>query len=73
MIKVTGEPKLEAIPEKITTIAQAVGLPEKGKTLVEQFNAELLAVPTSPINKSSLFNEPWRDTTDGCGAKNSSR
>ncbi|MEQ5205296.1 ABC transporter substrate-binding protein, partial [Providencia rettgeri] len=55
VIKVTGKPKLEAIPEKITTIAQAVGLPEKGKILVEQFNAELLAIPTSPLNKKVVF------------------
>ncbi|WP_272533219.1 heme/hemin ABC transporter substrate-binding protein [Providencia sp. PROV212] len=55
VIKVTGKPKLEAIPEKITTIAQAVRLPEKGKILVEQFNAELLAIPTSPLNKKVVF------------------
>ena len=55
VIKVTGKPKLEAIPEKITTIAQAVGLPENGEKLVEKFNTELLAVPTSPLNKKVIF------------------
>lgn len=55
IIKVTGKPSLEAIPEKITTIAAAVGKPEQGEQLVEKFNQSLSQVNTSPIDKKVLF------------------
>lgn len=47
----TGKPALEAIPEKITTVANAVGKTEQGKRLVEQFNQQIAKVNTSPIDK----------------------
>lgn len=55
IIKITGKPALEAIPEKISTIANAVGKPEQGKQLVEKFNQQLAHVNTSPIDKKVLF------------------
>ncbi|AFH95682.1 TPA: hemin ABC transporter substrate-binding protein [Providencia stuartii] len=55
VIKVTGKPALEAIPEKITTVANAVGKTEQGKRLVEQFNQQIAKVNTSPIDKKILF------------------
>ncbi|EML1935069.1 hemin ABC transporter substrate-binding protein [Providencia vermicola] len=55
IIKVTGKPALEAIPEKITTVANAVGKTEQGQQLVEQFNQQVAAVNTSPIDKKVLF------------------
>ncbi|WP_272525295.1 heme/hemin ABC transporter substrate-binding protein [Providencia sp. PROV196] len=55
IIKVTGKPSLEAIPEKITTIANVVGKTEQGKQLVNQFNQQLSQVNTAPIDKKVLF------------------
>ncbi|EMI5489601.1 hemin ABC transporter substrate-binding protein [Providencia stuartii] len=55
IIKVTGKPSLEAVPEKITTIANAVGKVEQGKQLTEKFNQQLAKVNTSPIDKKVLF------------------
>lgn len=55
VIKVTGKPALEAIPEKITTVANAVGKTQQGQQLVEQFNQELAKVNTTPIDKKVLF------------------
>ena len=55
IIKVTGKPALEAIPEKITTIADAVGKQEQGQELVTRFNQELAKVSTTPIDKKVLF------------------
>ncbi|QCJ69557.1 hemin ABC transporter substrate-binding protein [Providencia heimbachae] len=55
IIKVTGKPALEAIPEKITTVANAVGKKEQGQALVKQFNQELAKVNTAPIDKKVLF------------------
>ncbi|HEC8329826.1 MULTISPECIES: heme/hemin ABC transporter substrate-binding protein [Providencia] len=55
IIKVTGKPSLEAIPEKITTIATAVNKPEQGKQLVDKFNQSLSQVNTAPIDKKVLF------------------
>lgn len=55
VIKVTGKPALEAIPEKITTVANAVGKTEQGKRLVEQFNQQIAKVNTLPIDKKILF------------------
>lgn len=55
IIKVTGKPSLEAIPEKISTIASAVGKTEQGDQLIKQFNEQLAKVNTSPIDKKVLF------------------
>lgn len=55
VIKVTGRPALEAIPEKITTVANAVGKTQQGQQLVEQFSQELAKVDSNPINKKVLF------------------
>nr|WP_282557700.1 hemin ABC transporter substrate-binding protein [Providencia burhodogranariea] len=55
IIKVTGKPSLEAIPEKISTIANAVGKTEQGDQLIKQFNEQLAKVNTTPIDKKVLF------------------
>lgn len=55
VIKVTGKQSLEAIPEKITTIAKTVGKTEQGNLLIEQFNEQLAKVDTSPLDKKVLF------------------
>ncbi|MGG4609715.1 heme/hemin ABC transporter substrate-binding protein [Providencia sp. Me31A] len=55
IIKVLGKPSVEAIPEKIATIANAVNKQEQGKQLVEKFNQALSQVDTTPIDKKVLF------------------
>lgn len=55
IIKVTGKPALEAIPQKIATIAAALGVVEQGETLITIFNQELAKVNQQPIDKKILF------------------
>lgn len=55
VIKVTGVPTLKAIPDKISTIASALGKTEQGKELIQRFNQELSKVNTTSINKKIMF------------------
>lgn len=55
VITVTGKPSLDAIPEKIRTVAKTVGKVPQGQQWIEQFKKQSDAVKVTPIDKKVLF------------------
>ncbi|GAB1439443.1 hemin ABC transporter substrate-binding protein [Providencia sp.] len=55
VVKVTGKFALEAIPEKIKTIAKAIDNVAQGEKLIASYQQELSQVNTAAINKKVLF------------------
>ncbi|MDR0219084.1 MAG: hemin ABC transporter substrate-binding protein [Enterobacteriaceae bacterium] len=55
VIKVTSKTSLEAVPEKIRAIANAVGQEKSGEKLVTQFQQQLATITTSDIPTKVMF------------------
>ncbi|MBD2795052.1 hemin ABC transporter substrate-binding protein [Xenorhabdus sp. 18] len=55
VIKVTSETSLEAVPEKIMTVAKAVNQEKRGEALVAQYRQQLADITTSAISTKIVF------------------
>ncbi|WP_038206224.1 heme/hemin ABC transporter substrate-binding protein [Xenorhabdus bovienii] len=55
VIKVTSEASLEAVPEKILTVAKAVNQEKRGETLTSQYRQQLAELNTSNIPTKVIF------------------
>ncbi|CDG21212.1 Hemin-binding periplasmic protein hmuT [Xenorhabdus poinarii G6] len=55
VIKVTSETSLEAVPEKIMTVARAVNQEKRGQELVAQYRQQLASITTSAIPTKIVF------------------
>ncbi|AOM40316.1 heme/hemin ABC transporter substrate-binding protein [Xenorhabdus hominickii] len=55
VIKVTSTASLEAVPEKIMTVAKAVNQEKRGEELVAQFHQQLADISTSKISTKVIF------------------
>ena len=55
VVSVPGDTTLQAVPQKIATIAAALQRVEQGKQLSERYQQQLAAVDTSPLPVKVLF------------------
>lgn len=55
VIQITGKAALEAIPEKIKTVAKAVNQAERGEQLIQQYQKSLAEIPTTALPTRILF------------------
>ncbi|PHM38071.1 heme/hemin ABC transporter substrate-binding protein [Xenorhabdus innexi] len=55
VIKVTSQASLEAVPEKIKTVAKAVKQEKRGEELITQYQQQLAAITTSEIPTKIMF------------------
>ncbi|MDC9592023.1 heme/hemin ABC transporter substrate-binding protein [Xenorhabdus sp. IM139775] len=55
VIKVTSETSLEAVPEKIMTVAKAVNQEKRGEALITQYRQQLADITTSTLSTKIVF------------------
>ncbi|MBA0168041.1 MULTISPECIES: heme/hemin ABC transporter substrate-binding protein [Pectobacterium] len=55
VVHVSAQPALDAVPQKISAIAQALGKDTEGKKLTETYQQQLAAVKTAPLPVKTLF------------------
>ena len=65
VVSVPGDTTLQAVPQKIATIAAALQRVEQGKQLSERYQQQLAAVDTSAAGQGAVRDEPRRHHADG--------